>query len=356
MKRHIIRTIAVILIVVGCTPVVDLRAADEAYELSPEQEQFLESLIPQVPEPESTQEQQDQGFVIYWSDPTANFYTNVAPTAEDLSRKPLIRTPAGEDEPLLLAVWGLRQFDHATVRVVNPFFETTVSSVPAQPGVYPQNRMATYYPGHLRGIPGHPVGKPQPKLLGQLGIPYFIHPAPDRAIEPGRNAFFWINVYVPAGTGPGKYEGKIELLIAGSSEPAGESTCRCENVRRISLPFTVEVLPIRLPRADIAYGMWFRAHAEKMIPDELLTDAHMMRYYRDMARHGHTSICFRPSDKFYEDDGRLALEGKQTTKYMEMAVSAGLLHPEIPFMWLNGVHFDSRGRLSTLRLGAARRV
>jgi len=336
-----VRTIAVVLTIMVCAPTVDLRATDEPLVLSKEQEQFLKSLIPQVPEPKPTQEQQDQGFIIYWANPTANFYTNVAPTAEDLGRKPLIRTPAGEDEPLLLAVWGLRKFDYATVRVVNPFFETTVSGVPAQPGVYPQHRMATYYPGNLRGIPGHPVDKPQPKLLGKLGIPYFMHPTPDLTVEPGRNAFFWINVNVPKGTGSGKYEGQAELLLADNSAPQGETNRRYENLRRIIVPFTIEVLPIKLPRADVAYGAWFRGLVDgrEKYPPQYLTDAMMMAYYRDMARHGHTSIGFYAGESIWDEQGHVTLEGRKCTKQVEMMIEAGLLHRDIPFLWLGAPHF-----------------
>lgn len=107
-------------------------AAQEPVELSREQKQFLSSLIPRVPAPKPTEQQSDQGMIIYWADPTSNFYINTPPGAEDLGRRALIRTPAGEDEPLLLAVWGLRRFDHATVKVIKPFFQTTVGG--AGPG------------------------------------------------------------------------------------------------------------------------------------------------------------------------------------------------------------------------------
>jgi len=335
-------------------------AADDPLELSEEQEEFIKSLIPQVSEPTPTQEQSDQGFIIYWADPTANFYTNVGPTAEDLDRKPLIRTPAGEDEPLLLSVWGLRHFDDATVRVVDPFFETTVSAVPARPGVYPENRIATYYPGNLRGIPSHPADKPQPKLLGKLGIPYFIHPNPDLSVEPGLNAFFWINVFVPAGTGPGIYEGQVELLVADKSAPQGESNRSYENLRRISLPFTVEVLPVKLPRADIAYGAWFRGlvNGREQYGPQYRTEAMAMAYYRDMARHGHTSIGFYSVESICDEQGHVTLEGRQCTTQVEMMIEAGLLHREIPFLWLGTPSFgpeQSKRYAAELRAEVERR-
>ncbi len=334
IKQDFISTITIFLLV--CAAATHLRAADEPFEPSKEQAAFLKSLIPHVPEPTPTPQQADQGFILYWADPTSNFYTNVAPTSADLNRKPLIRTPAGEDEPLLLGVWGLRRFDYATVKVIEPFFEMTVRGVPAQPGVYPQHRMATYYPGHLRSIPGHPVDKPQPKSLGKLGIPYFIHPNSDLTVEPGRTAFFWINVQVPKGTGPGTCEGKVQLLLAEHSAADGESNRTYESVRQISLPFTVEVLPFELPRADIAYGAWFRGlvSGSDKYPPQYLTGAMMMAYYRDMARHGHTSIGFYPGESIWDEQGHVTLEGRACTKQVEMMLETGLLHRDIPFLWL----------------------
>ena len=335
-QRGMLRPIAVILALLACVPAACLRAADEPLKLSEEQEEFLKSLIPQVAAPKPTPEQAERGFIIYWADPTSNFYTNVPPGAEDLTRKPLIRTPAGEDEPLLLGVWGLRQFGYATVKTGRPFFKTTVSGVPAQPGVYPQNRIATYYPGNLRGIPGHPAGKQQPEPVGKLGIPYFLHPNPDLTVEPDRNAFFWINVHVPAGAAPGKYEGRAELLLADKPVPESESEQRYENLRRLSLPFTVEVLPVTLPRPDIAYGMWFRPL--KRLPQEYQTDAMMMGYYRDMARHGHTSIGYHVGETMWDEHGRVMLEGRECTKQVDMMIEAGLLRRDIPFLWLGAAN------------------
>ena len=324
-KIHIALAIISVCVFLSTAP------ANDILELSAEQESFLKSLIPQVSKPKPTEEQLEQGFITYWADATSNFYTNVPPPAEDLERKPVVRTPAGEDEPLLLGVWGLRKMDYATLRVKKPFFETTVRGVPAQGGVYPVNRISTYYPGNLRSIPGHPSDKPQPEPLGKLGIPYFIHPNPDLAVEPDLTAFFWINVTVPEGTAPGEYKGELELLLANKAKSVGQTTGYAF-ARRISLPFTVEVLPIKLPRADIAYGAWFRPLTK--LPQEYQTDGLMMEYYRDMARHGHTSIGYYPGESIWDKEGHVTLDGRKSTKQVEMMIEAGLLHRDIPFLWL----------------------
>ena len=100
------------------------------------------------------------------------------------------------------------------------------------------------------------------------------------------------------------------------------------------MPFTVEVLPIELPRADIAYGAYFRALPQKKYPDEFLTDRLMMKYYRDMARHGHTSIGFYPGEQICNEEGHVTLNGRSCTKQVEMMIEADLIHRHIPFLWL----------------------
>lgn len=329
-----IRTLTIILAIWAAA--TDLPADDPPYELSAEQADFLKSLIPKAPTPQPTQSQHDQGFILYWADPTSNFYTNVGPTVEDLDRKPLIRTPAKEDEPLLLAVWGLRRFDYAEAKIIQPFFKTSVRAVPAQASVYRENSISTYYPGNLRSIPGHPRDKPQPKSLGKLGIPYFMQPNPTLTVEPNRNAFFWISVHVPEGTGSGHYEGTVELLLADKFVHGAKSNLRYENAQRIHLPIIVEVLPIKLPRADIAYGAWFRGLVDgrEKYPPEYLTDAMTIAYYRDMARHGHTSIGFYPGEQIWDEQGHVSLENRECTRQVEMMIEAGLLHRDIPFLWI----------------------
>ena len=268
-----------------------------------EQQQFLKSFIPNVPIPKPTEQQTQQGFIPYWVDPTSNFYSNIPPTSDNLKRQPFIRTPAGEDEPLLLGVWGLRPMHYASVWVRSTVLDTTV-----------------------RVIPDH--GDRDLMSLGKLGIPFFLEPDRELKVQAGRNVFFWINIHVPKGTKPGKYQG--ELLLTVSEFPSSELEKEHKFGHRVKLPFTVDVLPFVLPHAEIAFGMYFPAQKTNL-PKEHLTDEMMMGYYRDMARHGQTSATLYIYEALHDGEGRPTLDGKETTKKIEMMRKASKkVDPQFP--------------------------
>lgn len=303
----------------GIMTIAATARAAETKAPTDEQKAFLQSILPaDVPAPKPTEAQAERGFIHYWADPTVNFFTNMPPVVEDLDRQPIVRTPAGEDEPLLLGVWGLRRMHHAALWVLEPVFETTVWVV-SDPGE--------------REIMG----------MAKLGIPYFLEPDGEPKIESEHNVFFWINVNVPADAKPGTYTGKFALTV--SEQPWSEGHKKHNYGHRIELPFMVEVLPIKLPRADVAFGMYFRPLGQWMAP-QYCTPELMRAYYRDMARHGQTSATMYVYERLVDDQGNLFLDGKRTTRRMEMMREAGLIHPDIPFMWLGsgGLEWETEER------------
>jgi len=130
--------------------------------------------------------------------------------------------------------------------------------------------------------------------------------------------------------------------------------------RRVVMPFTVEVLPMKLPRADIAFGMYFRALESLVLPPDFLTPEMMMAYYRDMARHGHTSVYLALYQRLHADDGSLVISGVPghpgqahdvpgysgldipIVKKMKMMLDAGLVSPKIPIMLDSGTGLLNR--------------
>jgi len=77
----------------------------------------------------------------------------------------------------------------------------------------------------------------------------------------------------------------------------------------------------------------------------------MMSYYRDMARHGHTSAYLSVYEKLHHSDGTVAMQGLprpepqyeqgsdydelpelRTAKQIEMMLEAGLIHQDVPLM------------------------
>lgn len=301
------------------------------------QKAYLRSLVPQVAKPSPTAEQSERGFLSYWAQPTTNFYSNIPPTAQDLRRQATIRTFPGEDEPLLLGVWGLRDMNLASVWLTKPVFEMTVR-VPSMSVV---------------------GGNQLPFSMGKLGVPHWLGPDTVQKVRSDHNAFFWINIYVPPGTKPGRYDGEITLNVSDNlgkylSRPGGWSNVKWKNqfgYTQVKLPFTVEVLPLTVPHADIAFGMYFRGLGNRMFPPDYLTEEMMMGYYRDMARHGQTSIYHVVAERLHRRDGSLMIPGVarnhedtpgsayaelptlSNSKRMDMMFEAGLIHREIPIMW-----------------------
>ena len=308
------------------------------------QKAYLRSLVPQIEKPSPTPEQSERGFIAYWAQPTTNFYMNIPPTAQDLRRRAVIRTSPGEDEPLLLGVWGLRNMNYASAWVTKPVFEMTVR-VPEAESTWTSTTFHTFT---------------LPDSMGVLEIPAWLGPDAPQQIRRDRNAFYWINVHVPQGTAPGTYHGQINLTVSDTlgkylSKPGGWSNVTWEQefgYARVKLPITVEVLPVTLPRADIAYGMYFRGIESRMLPSQYLTEPMMMSYYRDMARHGHTSAYLAVYEKLHHGNGTVAMQGLphpeprfepgteydelpelKTAKQLEMMVEADLVHPDIPIMF-----------------------
>ena len=63
-------------------------------------------------------------------------------------------------------------------------------------------------------------------------------------IPAGETQQFWVTVHIPEGTSPGIYSGRMSLEM--------------ENAPEMELPFTVEVLPIRLEQPALRYSIYYR--------------------------------------------------------------------------------------------------
>lgn len=64
------------------------------------------------------------------------------------------------------------------------------------------------------------------------------------SIPAGETQQFWVTVHIPEGTPPGIYTGRMSLEM--------------ENTPETELPFTVEVLPIRLEQPALRYSIYYR--------------------------------------------------------------------------------------------------
>ncbi len=269
----------------------------------PTDEEFLEIVPPLRPLPEFSPEDVERGMVVWWGDYSQFLFSEQPPNREDLARQPIARTAPGEDEPLILGLWGIEDVGLVTLQVKESAFPLTIRCVE-----FASRYVPTRYQG--REIEGGRV----------IGFATHLPEAGTAEVTRGANTVFWINVEVPAGTAPGTYDLLFELII--------------HQREVIEIPATVEVLDFVLPRADIAFGMYFRPHGFVV---SRYTKPHLMRtYWRDMARHGMTSttLYFYQMAPF-DLAGNLQFEGNPDIQSLRDMMEDGLLTADIPIMILS---------------------
>ena len=267
---------------------------------------FLKLVPPLREAPAFDDETTKRGVAVWWADYGQHLFSEQPPTDADLSRKPVIRTPAGEDEPLVLALWGLSDVGEATLRANDPVFPVNIRTVEFEPRAIPSD----YFDLHIEG------GR-------NVGISTYL---PERAavqIQAAANVAFWLTVSVPADADPGAYEIALRLILKDAKKV-------------VTLPVTVEVLPFKLPRAKIAYGMYFRPPEEAFKNPRDRTPEMLRFYYRDMALHGMTSATLYNYARIHDDDGNVKLDGVPILEQLKVMIEEGLVTPDVPVMFLDG--------------------
>ena len=275
-------------------------------ESVPSNQELLRVVPPLKKAPLFSKYAKELGLAIWWADYSQILYSEQPPSMADLNRKPIIATPPGEDEPLVLGLWGLTYSGSVTFGVSKSHFPVTIRRVENAP-----RRLPTPY----RGV----------KVTGGrlIGFSTYMPESGTGTVKPGENTLFWINVEVPAGTKPGSYPIFLELTIP--------------QVEVMTIVAMVKVLPFLLPKADIAYGMYFRWAGQK---EARYNNPEITRaYWRDMARHGMTSISFyqhTPGGDFMDDEGNIKpLDNHLAVQQIKEMKEIGLIHPTIPIMLLS---------------------
>jgi len=283
-----------------------------AQEKETSEADLLKVLPPERQAPAFSAEHQKGGFALWWGDHAAPFYEKTPPSEGDLERKAGCVTPAGEHEPMVLGVWGLRDLGTCGLWIKETPFPLTI--------------MTAHYDDRV--VPPPPVAGGR-----RIGIPEWLPRQATARIEAGRNTVFWIDVDVPEDAEPGKHEGLLWLVVHEreivDKDPGGQI---------FKIPFTVEVLPVKIPRADIAYGMYFRPFARYLKRPEYRTPAMMDAYYRDMIAHDHTSATiYVYGGSFHDAQGNVVLDGKPDAGVIDRMKELGLIHPDVPIMLLGGI-------------------
>ncbi len=229
------------------------------------------------------------------------WYEGTAPDAE--AEQFVATTTLGEKEPVVVALWSEQESGPVELTVDFP--------TPVEVRI---------------------VGFTRHNFQGKLwGVPRWLWPSKDESsvaghenkAGAGRNVAWWLTISAP--DRPGLLKGTV--------------TIHFEDGKTISRPLQVRVLPIRLPRADIAFGFYFN---KGRLPEYAQTDEWKMAIYRDMADHGHTSVTFYS----YGDWSQLPPQDSIMLHSLPLAKQAGLIHPDIPCMALLGGS-DWQGKLAS---------
>ena len=246
------------------------------------------------------------GLVAWWADYGQFLFSEQPPTNQDLARRSVIRTAAGEDEPVILALWGLRAVGEVTLHVDGPVFPVNVRVVEFEPRHIPSS-----YENY--SIEAGRV----------VGIPTYLPERSSVEVSSGQNAAFWLTVSVPSDAQPGTYEIPVRLVLNDTEQA-------------VRLPITVEVLPFKLPRAKIAYGMYFRPSAQALKNPRDRTLEMIRHYWRDMASHGMTSATLYNYTRLYDDAGKLKLDGVPALEWLQQMMEDRLVTADVPVMFLDG--------------------
>ena len=98
------------------------------------------------------------------------------------------------------------------------------------------------------------------------------------SILAGETQQFWVTVHIPEGTSPGIYKGRMTLEM--------------ENAPETVLPFTVEVLPIRLEQPALRYSIYYRGRLAEDLEGSIGSKWKSPRQYsvemRNLKTHGIT--------------------------------------------------------------------
>jgi len=276
----------------------------------PPDSEFLKLLPPLRVAPKLDESAHRRGFAHWWGDYSEQLFSEQPPREADLRREPVVTTPAGEDEPLVLGLWGLRDLESVTLSVEESPFPISVRRVDFNPRSIP----SPYDNDHVAG--------------GRIvGLASYLLPESEGRVSAGANTVFWLTVSVPAEARPDRYAATLELRVTST----GES---------LSLPITIEVLGYQLPRADIAFGMYYRPTANAKLPERYrpMQPEALRPYWRDMARHGMTSATiYNYAGSIHDSEGNARFDGNSDIRVLQDMMAEGLVHADVPVMWLGSI-------------------
>ena len=228
-----------------------------------------------------TDQNMRDGFIRWTCDSSEQFLRDQNPSDERTRAIVTCSGVQGEYAPLIIGLWGLRDVGDVTLGVDAPC--------------------------------GIDIGRVEFQTLPyrdkSYSVPFDIQPENIAEVSKGKNTVFWLTLRIPPMMPAGEYPISIALNMS--------RTVHCIDV-------TLDVQPLHLPHADIAFGMFYNT---SRFPKNRRHWDYELEYFEDMAEHGHTSAFVGAVNP--DPDWEMLWE--QVT----WREKTGLLHKDIPFI-LNG--------------------
>ncbi len=271
----------------------------------PADSEFLKLLPPLRTPPKFDAATHQRGVAAWWGDCSVPFFSEQPPTRQEVSKKLVVKTTAGEIEPLILGLWGIKDVGQVTLDPRRCPFPVTARVVEFRP----------------RKAPGDYNGD-SVKGARTVGFSSYLPKANAAEVKQDQNTVFWLQVSIPSDTKPGKYNASVSLTLSGSGQT-------------VEAPFAIDVLDFTLPPAKAAFGMYFRPVADEFLPAAYRTPEMMRLYWRDMAEHGMTSATlYNSSGNLYNEENKAIFEGHPDVRTIKDMMADGLVRKDIPIMLL----------------------
>ncbi len=214
------------------------------------QPQPVKLLPPLVDEPQWTPEELSKGYVAYSDSYLNAFFNCQVPRREWIKETVSCQLARDEYEPLQIGVYAMQGKEPLEKVKIEVDIDLPVTV------------RVIEYTKYWHEVEGRP----------DLMVPEYLPLGSEiESVEPGTTRAFWLTFHAPADAAAGEHRGTIRVTAQGR-EPT-------------ELQLAVAVLPFELPRADIAFGMYYY----RVIP-LLRNDDYQRMVYRDMRAHGMTSV------------------------------------------------------------------
>ncbi len=276
----------------------------------PADAEFLKLLPPLRTPPKFDAATRKHGVALWWGDCSVPFFSEQPPTQQEVSKKLVVKTTAGEIEPLILGLWGIKDAGQVTLDAKRCPFPVTTRVVEFRP----------------RKAPGDYNGD-SVKGTRIVGFSSYLPKGNAAEVKQDQNTVFWLQVHVPANTKPGKYKGAVTVVT--------------DSGQTIEAPFVIDVLGFKLPPAKAAYGMYFRPVSDEFLPAAYRTPEMLRAYWRDMAEHGMTSVTLYTGGPLYDEQNNAKFDGNPDIQTLKDMMADGVVRKDIPIMFLGRMNAEA---------------